>query len=78
MIPTFCTIFLIEFFIDWVKHAFVMKFNDISEEVFKDYKLRLAYDFIDSRTKEVKTHTFLVKKLFLVISFSFKDYKNSL
>lgn len=57
LIPTFCTIFLIEFFIDWVKHAFVMKFNDISEEVFKDYKLRLAYDFIDSRTKEtIKIH----------------------
>lgn len=57
LIPTFCTIFFSEFFIDWIKHAFVMKFNGLSEEVFKDYKLQLAYDFIDSRQKEtLKIH----------------------
>ena len=34
LIPSFCAIFFSEFFIDWIKHAFVIKFNEISNEVF--------------------------------------------
>ena len=33
LIPIAMTIFFLEFFIDWVKLAFVLKFNDISAEV---------------------------------------------
>ena len=29
------TVFFSEFFIDWIKHAFVMKFNNISAKVIK-------------------------------------------
>ncbi|RNA18983.1 transmembrane anterior posterior transformation 1 -like protein [Brachionus plicatilis] len=49
--PIMCTIFIFEFFIDWVKHAFVLKFNDIPTEVFKDFKLSLAYEMLESRKK---------------------------
>ena len=33
-IPVFMTVFFSEFFIDLIKHAFVMKFNKISAKVF--------------------------------------------
>ncbi|CAF0727605.1 unnamed protein product [Brachionus calyciflorus] len=51
LIPILCIIFFFEFFIDWVKHAFVLKFNDIPAEVFKDFKLDLAYKALESRKK---------------------------
>ena len=33
LVPSFLTIFFSEFFIDWIKHAFVLKFNNISAKV---------------------------------------------
>ena len=63
LIPTLCIIFFSEFFIDWVKHGFVLKFNDINESVFYDYKLTLANDLMNSRQKLVIKYSLLNLKL---------------
>lgn len=52
LIPTLCIIFFSEFFIDWIKHGFVMKFNDINESVFYSYRMILANDLINSRQRQ--------------------------
>lgn len=54
MIPVFCMVFFSEFLIDWIKIAFVLKFNNISYEVFNDFKLDLARNYIESKKKKVK------------------------
>ena len=54
LIPIFMIIFFSEFFIDWIKHAFVLKFNDIPTEVFKEYKMTLAYDLTETKQKLVR------------------------
>jgi len=54
LIPIFCTIFFSEFFIDWVKHAFVLKFNYMSAQVFNEFKVILANEMFDTKKKQVK------------------------
>ncbi|XP_065183935.1 transmembrane anterior posterior transformation protein 1-like isoform X2 [Sycon ciliatum] len=38
-----------EVMVDWIKHAFITKFNSISSTVYKEYRLILARDVADSR-----------------------------
>ena len=40
-----------EFFVDWVKHAFITRFNEIPSEVYKDYTINLAYDLAQTKQK---------------------------
>ena len=40
-----------EFFVDWIKHAFITRFNAISSEVYKDYTINLAYDLAQTKQK---------------------------
>ncbi len=61
LIPIFCTIFFSEFFIDWVKHAFVLKFNNMSAEVLDDFKVVLANEMVDIKKKQVNI-PFLLKE----------------
>ena len=44
-------VLLAEFLVDWVKHAFITKFNEISDEVYTEYRLSLAQDLASSRQK---------------------------
>lgn len=44
-------VLLAEWLVDWVKHAFITKFNEISDEVYTEYRLSLAQDFASSRQK---------------------------
>lgn len=68
LIPIFCTIFFSEFFIDWVKHAFVLKFNYMSAQVFNEFKVKLANEMVDTKKKQVN-------KNFLNILFTKKHGK---
>ena len=45
-----------EFFVDWLKHAFITRFNEVSAEVYKDYTISLAYDLATTKQKHVSTH----------------------
>lgn len=70
LIPVFCTIFFSEFFIDWIKHAFVLKFNNISAEVFNEFKINLSYLLIEAKNKRVRKdiHTFILHFSFVYIN----------
>lgn len=40
-----------EFLVDWIKHAFITRFNEVSAEVYKDYTTFLAYDLAQTKQK---------------------------
>lgn len=40
-----------EFLVDWIKHAFITRFNEVSAEVYKDYTTYLAYDLAQTKQK---------------------------
>ena len=35
--------------VDWIKHAFILKFNNISSEVYRQYRVTLSKDVIKRR-----------------------------
>jgi hypothetical protein len=49
LIPIMISIFFAEFFIDWIKHAFILRFNDLSADLFKEFKTTLSYDLINTK-----------------------------
>jgi len=51
ILPDATMVLLAEFLVDWVKHAFITKFNEISDEVYTEYRLSLAQDLASSRQK---------------------------
>ncbi|KAL4142554.1 hypothetical protein QTP88_004993 [Uroleucon formosanum] len=52
-----------EMLIDWTKHAFITRFNEISLSVYSDYVLSFAYDTAQSRHKKAFTdHSDLVAR----------------
>jgi len=46
-------IMILEIIIDWMKHAFITRFNEINLSVYGDYLLSLAYDTVQSYDKKV-------------------------
>lgn len=46
-------ILMLEIIIDWTKHAFITRFNEINLSVYNDYLLSLAYDTVQSYDKKV-------------------------
>ncbi|XP_033098362.1 transmembrane anterior posterior transformation protein 1 homolog [Anneissia japonica] len=51
LIPDLLLVLAGEVLVDWVKHAFITKFNCISAEVYVEYRASLAYDMVSSRKK---------------------------
>lgn len=49
-------IMITEIFVDWLKHAFITRFNEISPEVYGEYSISLAYDMTASKLKNVSLH----------------------
>ena len=49
LMPMVIGIFASEAFIDWIKHGFIVKFNNIPIEVYSDYKQCLAKDMIKTK-----------------------------
>ncbi|CAK9297681.1 unnamed protein product [Gordionus sp. m RMFG-2023] len=46
LFPDMALVLMCEIFVDWIKHAFITKFNDIHHEVYRDYTLYLAKDAV--------------------------------
>ncbi len=44
---------LVEFVVDWIKHAFITRFNAVPADVYKDYTTSLAYDLAQTKQKYV-------------------------
>jgi len=51
LLPNMVIVMLVEHFIDWFKHAFVVKFNHIPTESYNEFRATLAYDVASSRRK---------------------------
>ncbi|XP_015792413.1 protein TAPT1 homolog [Tetranychus urticae] len=63
LMPYCFYIFISEFAVDWVKHCFVTRFNDISHEIYHSYTISLSYDIASSNLKSAYSdHTDLISK----------------
>ena len=51
-----------EFLVDWIKHAFITRFNEVSADVYKNYTVFLAYDLAQTKQKHV-SFLFFVRNL---------------
>ena len=64
LIPDVLMVLFTEFLVDWVKHAFITKFNEIPFEVYREYTVSIAYDLAASRHKNVSKTSQLHKGFF--------------
>ncbi|GCC26366.1 hypothetical protein chiPu_0004782 [Chiloscyllium punctatum] len=55
LFPDVCMVIASEIAVDVVKHAFITKFNDITADVYSEYRASLAYDLVSSRQKNAYT-----------------------
>ncbi|TRY76158.1 hypothetical protein TCAL_03511 [Tigriopus californicus] len=63
MAPDCLTVLMAEFIVDWLKHAFITRFNEVSAEVYKDYTISLAYDLAQTKQKHaLSDHSDLVSR----------------
>lgn len=51
LLPDCMLILISEIVVDWFKHAFVTRFNEISSDVYQEYTVMLAYDLMSSKLK---------------------------
>ncbi|CAJ0586181.1 unnamed protein product, partial [Mesorhabditis spiculigera] len=56
MLPDFVIVLVAELIVDYLKHAFITKFNEINAEVYQDYTLTIAFDVVKSRDDGAFTH----------------------
>uniref|UniRef100_A0A1B6D317 Protein TAPT1 homolog n=1 Tax=Clastoptera arizonana TaxID=38151 RepID=A0A1B6D317_9HEMI len=63
MVPDCLMVLISEIIVDWIKHAFITRFNELPVEVYRDYRLSLAYDMAQTRQKNAFTdHSDLVAR----------------
>ena len=53
MAPDCFMVMIVEFLVDWIKHAFITRFNEVPAEVYKNYTIFLAYDLAQTKQKHV-------------------------
>ena len=51
MAPDCFMVMIVEFLVDWIKHAFITRFNEVPAEVYKNYTIFLAYDLAQTKQK---------------------------
>lgn len=63
MLPDCIAILISEMVVDWIKHAFITRFNELNLDVYRDYTTSLAYDVAQTRQKHAFTdHSDLVAR----------------
>ena len=56
LLPDCVSIILVEVAVDWIKHAFITRFNDLQvSDIYKEYTVSLAYDMAQIRQKHAFT-----------------------
>ncbi|KAM9330076.1 transmembrane anterior posterior transformation protein 1 homolog [Gastrophryne carolinensis] len=55
LFPDVCMVIASEIAVDVVKHAFITKFNDITADVYSEYRASLAFELVSSRQKNAYT-----------------------
>lgn len=58
-----------EMLIDWTKHAFITRFNEINLSVYCDYVLSFAYDTAQSRHEKVRIYVKFLNLIAKTIKF---------
>jgi hypothetical protein len=59
LIPDCLMVIFAEVIVDWVKHAFITRFNDIPSNIYQEFTLSLAYDLAATKQKHVRHFPFL-------------------
>lgn len=49
LLPDCILLLVAEVLVDWVKHAFITRFNELRSTVYRDYTISLAYDMAQTR-----------------------------
>lgn len=63
LLPDCICVLVTEFLVDWIKHAFITRFNEIPIDVYKEYTISLAYDMTQTRQKHAfSDHSDLVAR----------------
>lgn len=63
MLPDCCYVLITEVLIDWIKHAFITRFNELPVDVYREYTISLAYDMTQTRQKHAfSDHSDLVAR----------------
>uniref|UniRef100_A0A0A9Y4K5 Protein TAPT1 n=1 Tax=Lygus hesperus TaxID=30085 RepID=A0A0A9Y4K5_LYGHE len=63
LVPDCATVMACEVLVDWIKHAFITRFNELPVDVYRDYTLSLAYDMAQTRQKNAfSDHSDLVAR----------------
>lgn len=63
LLPDAVMVLISEVFVDWGKHAFILKFNEIPADVYSEFKVKLALDMATSRETQAFTdHSDLVSR----------------
>lgn len=63
LVPDCFMVLFAEILVDWIKHAFITRFNELQVDVYKDYTISLAYDMAQTRQKHAFTdHSDLVAR----------------
>lgn len=63
LVPDCLLVLFSEVLVDWIKHAFITRFNELPVDVYRDYTLSLAYDMAQTRQKNAFTdHSDLVAR----------------
>lgn len=63
MLPDCFWVMFTEFIVDWIKHAFITRFNEIPIDVYKEYTTSIAYDVTQTRQKHAfSDHSDLVAR----------------
>lgn len=63
LLPDCLLVLIAEIFVDWIKHAFITRFNELQLDVYRDYRTSLAYDMVQTRQKHAfSDHSDLVAR----------------
>ncbi|CAH1372959.1 protein TAPT1 homolog isoform X1 [Tenebrio molitor] len=63
LVPDCLMVLLAEMLVDWIKHAFITRFNELQLDVYRDYTTSLAYDMAQTRQKHAfSDHSDLVAR----------------
>jgi len=54
LLPDAIIVLISEVLVDWGKHAFVLKFNEILADVYGEFKVKLALDMASSQQSQVR------------------------
>lgn len=71
-------VIIAEIIVDWLKHAFITRFNEIPSNIYQEFTISLAYDLAQTKQKHVSQGfcTFAVSVVILCVEKAFTDHSD--